>query len=166
MSPRAVGAQDPHIATQGLLHGFTAATWGVVAANAFGGMLVAITIKYADNILRGFAQAVAIIVGAIGSYVLFDFVITGDFVAGVGFVTGARSCTSLPRTSLVSTNDDNVLSSQRRAAAAILMYGNTCDEMASRACPTRVHTADGHEEHLNLVPADEKGKLEESEDLQ
>ena len=33
------------------------------------------TIKYADNILRGFAQGLAIVVGAAGSYFLFDFTV-------------------------------------------------------------------------------------------
>ena len=38
-----------------------------------GGILVAVTIKYADNILRGFAQGLALIVGALGSWLLFSF---------------------------------------------------------------------------------------------
>ena len=65
--------KDPLAPTHGYLHGFGPITWAVVASNAFGGLLVAVTIKYADNILRGFAQAVALIVGAIGSNLLFEF---------------------------------------------------------------------------------------------
>ena len=76
----AIGAvvmeDDPLAAVHGRLHGFGAVTWMVVGANAFGGLLVAITIKYADNILRGFAQAVALIVGAVGSNALFGFTFT------------------------------------------------------------------------------------------
>ena len=41
------------------------------AGQSAGGILVAVTIKYADNILRGFAQGVAIIVGAVGSHYIF-----------------------------------------------------------------------------------------------
>ena len=48
-----------------------------------GGILVAVTIKYADNILRGFAQGLALIVGALGSYFLFEFKITPLFIGGV-----------------------------------------------------------------------------------
>mmetsp|Transcript_12617 Transcript_12617/g.36403 ORF Transcript_12617/g.36403 Transcript_12617/m.36403 type:complete len:119 (-) Transcript_12617:242-598(-) len=54
--------------------------------NVAGGLLVAITIKYADNIVRGFAQAVAIIVSSVASYFLFDFQITPTFVFGVCLV--------------------------------------------------------------------------------
>jgi len=50
---------------------------------------VAVTIKYADNIIRGFAQAVAIIVGAVGSHFLFGFQFTPTFVIGVCFVVVA-----------------------------------------------------------------------------
>ena len=60
-------SNDPLIATHGPLHGFGPIPWAVVGMNAFGGLLVAVTIKYADNILRGFAQAVAIIFGALGA---------------------------------------------------------------------------------------------------
>lgn len=57
---------DPLMPTRGMLHGFGPVVWAVVASNAFGGLLVAVTIKYADNIMRGFAQAIALIVGALG----------------------------------------------------------------------------------------------------
>ena len=51
-----------------------------------GGILVAVTIKYADNILRGFAQGVAIIVGAVGSHYIFGFELSAVFIVGVGAV--------------------------------------------------------------------------------
>jgi len=43
------------------LHGFEASTWGIVVVNGLGGLLVAVVMKYADNILKGFATAGAII---------------------------------------------------------------------------------------------------------
>ena len=48
-------------------------TWLAILSNGAGGLLVAFIIKYADNILRGFAQAIAIILGALGSYAFFGF---------------------------------------------------------------------------------------------
>ena len=54
-----------------------------------GGLLVAVTIKYADNILRGFAQALAIIMGAVGSFFVFGTTFGGSFAAGVALVIGS-----------------------------------------------------------------------------
>ena len=51
--------------------------------NSIGGLLVAVIIKYADNILRCFAQALAIIFGSLGSYFLFNFELTPSFLTGV-----------------------------------------------------------------------------------
>ena len=49
----------------GLLHhplrGFEPSTWAVIVVNGFGGLLVAIVIKYADNIFKGFATAGALV---------------------------------------------------------------------------------------------------------
>merc|ERR1712060_128529 len=70
----------------GLFAGFGAVAWFSAFWQALGGILVAVTIKYADNILRGFAQALAIIVGAVGSYFLFGFVFTAAFCLGVALV--------------------------------------------------------------------------------
>jgi len=78
--------EDAARASEGWLHGFGAYTWATVMMNVAGGLLVAITIKYADNIVRGFAQAVAIIVSSVASHFLFDFQITPTFVFGVCLV--------------------------------------------------------------------------------
>ena len=44
-----------HIAAHGALHGFWPSTWAVVAIQVAGGLIVAIVIKYAGNILKTFA---------------------------------------------------------------------------------------------------------------
>ena len=55
-------------------------------SQSLGGIIVAVCIKFADNILRTFAQTVAVIFGAGGSYFLFDFQITASFNVGMVFV--------------------------------------------------------------------------------
>jgi len=86
----AVGTQmvkDDYLKEEGTpIHGFTFAVWASIVTNAAGGMIVAVVMKFAGNILRNFAQACAIVVGGIGSCLLFDFVITSRFVGGVGLV--------------------------------------------------------------------------------
>jgi len=71
------------------LHGFNYVVWAAIFTNAAGGMIVATVMKFAGNILRNFAQACAIIVGGLGSWLLFDFQITMRFVGGVSLVIGS-----------------------------------------------------------------------------
>lgn len=54
--------------------------------NATGGLLIAVVIKYADNILKAYAQSTAIVGAAFGSWLLFDFVPNGLFVLGTSLV--------------------------------------------------------------------------------
>merc|ERR1712118_159437 len=51
--------------------GFATNVWIMIANNAFGGLIVALVIKYADNVLRGFATACATILAAVGAVVCF-----------------------------------------------------------------------------------------------
>jgi len=80
---------DPLIEREGYFHGFNQATWLSIVWQALGGILVAVTIKYADNILRGFAQALAIIVASLGSSMFSAWKITPSFCAGVVLVISA-----------------------------------------------------------------------------
>ena len=47
------------------LRGFDRSTWLIIVVNGLGGLLVAVVMKYADNILKGFATAGAIILTGI-----------------------------------------------------------------------------------------------------
>merc|ERR1712232_1115395 len=71
------------------LHGFTWKTWAMVVTNAVGGLLVALVIKYADNILRGFASAIATINSAVLSVPLFGFELKLTFAVGSALVIGS-----------------------------------------------------------------------------
>ena len=53
---------------------------------ACGGLLVAVVIKYCDNIMKGFAYAVSIVISAIFSYFIFEFEVTMMFVLGTSLV--------------------------------------------------------------------------------
>ncbi|KAF9364641.1 hypothetical protein BGX34_000877 [Mortierella sp. NVP85] len=66
----------------GLLQGYTLMTWIVVANQALGGLLVAIVVKYADNILKGFATSLSIIISGIISVYFFDFEPSIQFQVG------------------------------------------------------------------------------------
>ncbi|CDS12374.1 hypothetical protein LRAMOSA04569 [Lichtheimia ramosa] len=70
----------------GMLQGYDWLTWVVVANQALGGLLVAIVVKYADSILKGFATSLSIIVSGVISFYLFNFQPTIPFIVGAMIV--------------------------------------------------------------------------------
>lgn len=88
------GAQ---IAEKGFLFGYTPMVWGVIFNQAFGGLLVAVVVKYADNILKGFATSFSIVVSTVTSVYLFGFHVDILFTLGAGLVIGAVYMYSLPK---------------------------------------------------------------------
>nr|XP_054602239.1 UDP-galactose translocator [Nothobranchius furzeri] len=85
------------IAKRGFLFGYTNMVWCVIFNQAFGGLLVAVVVKYADNILKGFATSFSIIVSTVTSIYLFGFHVDLLFTAGAGLVIGAVYMYSLPK---------------------------------------------------------------------
>ncbi|XP_056913426.1 solute carrier family 35 member A3b [Takifugu flavidus] len=73
----------PLLKQSGMFQGYNTITCIVVVLQALGGLVVAMVIKYADNILKGFATSLSIIISALISYlVLDDFSPTRVFFAG------------------------------------------------------------------------------------
>jgi len=64
------------------MHGFTGWVWAVVLLQAGGGLLVAAVIKYADNVLKGMATGVSVVVSTGMSMVLFGTPVTFQFAVG------------------------------------------------------------------------------------
>ena len=58
----------------------------LIMLNAMGGLLVAVVVKYADNILKGFATSLAIIITCIVSIFLFGFTLSLQFTIGASMV--------------------------------------------------------------------------------
>lgn len=73
----------------GLFHGFSFSVLIMIFNNAIGGLLVALVIKHADNILRGFATALATVLTTIGSVICFGFEIHATFFIGSFLVLGS-----------------------------------------------------------------------------
>lgn len=72
------------IKTGGLLQGYSGLTWLVVFLQAFGGLTVAAVVKHADNVLKGFATSISIILSTLLSYFLFE-----NFNPSTNFYYGA-----------------------------------------------------------------------------
>jgi len=65
-----------------LFANFGAWAWATVAIQVFGGLVTAMVIKYSDNILKGFATSLSIVISFLASVALFDFQITFTFILG------------------------------------------------------------------------------------
>jgi len=65
-----------------LFKNFDGWAWATVAIQVFGGLVTAIVIKYSDNILKGFATSLSIILSFLASVILFNFRITPSFIIG------------------------------------------------------------------------------------
>ena len=70
----------------GFFYGYDAMVWVVICLQSLGGLLVAVVVKYADNILKGFATSAAIIVSCIASMFFFSFQLSLQFTLGAALV--------------------------------------------------------------------------------
>lgn len=75
------------IRERGFFHAYHWLVWSVVAIQAFGGLTVAMVMKYADNILKGFATSVSIIVSCVFAAYFFEVSFSLIFLLGAGLVT-------------------------------------------------------------------------------
>ncbi|EDR03208.1 uncharacterized protein LACBIDRAFT_152799, partial [Laccaria bicolor S238N-H82] len=72
-----------------LFRNFGGWAWATVAVQVFGGLVTAVVIKYSDNILKGFATSLSIVLSFLASVALFDFHITPSFIIGASTVLGS-----------------------------------------------------------------------------
>lgn len=61
------------IAKNGFFDGYNATVWTAIIFQAFGGVLVAMCITYADNIAKNFATSISIVMSFVFSVWFFDF---------------------------------------------------------------------------------------------
>ena len=71
---------------KGFFYGYSLLTWSVIVLQAQGGLLVAVVVKYADNILKGFATSLSIVLSSVASVYLFHFELSLQFAVGAGLV--------------------------------------------------------------------------------
>jgi UDP-sugar transporter A1/2/3 len=63
--------------------------WSTVLVQVLGGLVTAMVIKYSDNILKGFATSLSIVISFLASVALFDFRMTWPFIIGSAVVLNA-----------------------------------------------------------------------------
>jgi UDP-galactose transporter len=84
------------VAHQGFLGGYSPIVWTVVIVQAVGGLIVAVVVKYADNVLKVFATSFSIVISCILSAIFFDFHASLSFVVGASLVIVATVLYSKP----------------------------------------------------------------------
>merc|ERR1719234_1296746 len=73
----------------GIFYGYTRPVLAIIVLQSIGGLVVAATIKYTDNILKGFATSISIIVSTLVSWLVLE-----DLVAGPYFLLGTTTVLS------------------------------------------------------------------------
>ena len=74
------------IAEKGFFHGYSWAVWGIINISALGGILVAMVVAYTDNIAKGFATSLSIVLSSLISIYFFSFALTRTFFIGASIV--------------------------------------------------------------------------------
>ncbi|BGP20479.1 hypothetical protein JCM10213v2_008640 [Rhodosporidiobolus nylandii] len=79
--------------------GFNGITWVVIALQITGGLLSALVMQYADNLLKCFSTSLSILISVAASVVLFDFQISLGIFLGAVLVLGATFAYTSPSAS-------------------------------------------------------------------
>lgn len=72
--------------------------WATVLCQVVGGLVTALVIKFADNILKGFATSLSIVISFAAGIILFDFQLSLGFAVGCLTVLGATYMYNRPET--------------------------------------------------------------------
>ncbi|KAJ9651188.1 hypothetical protein H2198_009520 [Neophaeococcomyces mojaviensis] len=91
-------SQGSLIRENGFFYGYNSIVWATIGLQAFIGVVVALVIASADNILKGFATSLSVILSTIISVLFFDFIITRNFIYGTLLVLLSTHIYGLPET--------------------------------------------------------------------
>ena len=108
----------------GFFKGYDSLVWIVIMLAAAGGLVVAVVVKYADNVLKGFATCASIVLScAVSSMVFQDSTINMLFVLGSTVVTGSAyvySQNPAPQTTIKSSTPPNGIKDENLDLAPLL----------------------------------------------
>jgi len=84
-----LGQDFSTVVENGFFQGYNWLVVFVVFTQAAGGLMIAVVMKYADNILKGFATSISIILSAYLSTLILQFSMSGQFMFGASLVIAA-----------------------------------------------------------------------------
>lgn len=73
----------------GFFVGYNHMVWGIVVGNALAGIIISLVMKYADNVIKGFANSIAFVLATILSMYLWGSRLDEWLVLGAAMVAGA-----------------------------------------------------------------------------
>ncbi|CAB1102017.1 unnamed protein product [Ectocarpus sp. CCAP 1310/34] len=134
------------VSENGFFYGYNYAVWMAILLNSMGGLVVAMVVKYADNVIKGFATSVSIVLTALISFVLFDFRISVMFVIGAYFVLHSTFLYSQkpPNASNSSSNSSSSSADGGAAAKGANGSGEGDVEIAEKEVLLRGGGGQGH----------------------
>jgi len=142
------------IARDGLFHGFHLDTWGVICLNSLGGLLTAVVIKFAGNILKGFATALALISTSLISIPMLGFSPAALFWVGlVAVILSTFMYSTSPFTQLIA----RLLKPPEHSGAEELDDAETLQAKGSHNCSHRLPAARQHGRFKKLTEDAESG---------
>ncbi|CAN6656346.1 hypothetical protein TRVA0_029S00210 [Trichomonascus vanleenenianus] len=95
-----IGNDGANVREKGFFHGYNYVVWLSIVLQAIGGLIVALCVKYADNIAKNFATSISIIISCVVSLLFFaDFELTSNLLVGASFVLYATFLYSKTATS-------------------------------------------------------------------
>lgn len=140
--------------------------WATVLTQVLGGLLTALVIKYADNILKGFATSLSIVISFLASVALFHFQMTISFILGSLVVLVATWLYNQPESSSTSGNDSAAARDARwswrwrrptftcsRNASALELTGGTLSRRASTSSLASLTSPNGSPSHISHAPS-------------
>ena len=129
------------IRDQGAFAGFSGLVWTVICTQALGGLIVAVVVKYADNILKGFATSLSIILSSVLSVWIFDFVPSPTFLLGALIVIYATYIYDSPQSQELyakSTSTENIPLSINSRYSRVMHDNDVDDDGGNRRLQGRV----------------------------
>lgn len=84
--------------------------WSIVALQTTGGLLTACVMRWADNILKCFAVALALLLTSLLSILLFDFYLTPSFILGASLTLAATTLYQTRPKSATGVGEDGQIS--------------------------------------------------------
>mmetsp|Transcript_52628 Transcript_52628/g.104444 ORF Transcript_52628/g.104444 Transcript_52628/m.104444 type:complete len:297 (+) Transcript_52628:1-891(+) len=91
---------------KGFFQGYCPLVWGVILLQSFGGLNVAFILRYADNILKGFAAAFSTMASCVLEIVFYGFKPTGAFLAGAVLINAAAYMYNTPGTKRAAKKEE------------------------------------------------------------